>query len=100
MPASFEDTYVIGRCTVSSAAITGGRECGEMLPVGRSCEICPSRRVGIPIRPPLPVTGAFDGVGVDVIHFVRSNSGNQYAVVFADYLTKWVEVFATKTKLH
>jgi hypothetical protein len=34
MPASFEDTYVIGRCTVSSAAITGGRECGEMLPVG------------------------------------------------------------------
>ena len=31
-----------------------------------------------------------------MIQFVRSNSGNRYAVVFIDYLTKWVEVFATQ----
>ena len=63
----------------------------------RACEACASRRVGWPIRPPLvpvPVTGAFDRVGVD--NFVRSNSGNRYAVVFIDYLTKLVEVFATQ----
>ena len=47
--------------------------------VARWCqarEICPSRRVGIPIRPPLvplPVAGALDRVGVDVIQFIRSN---------------------------
>ena len=65
----------------------------------RACETCASRQVGRPIRPPLvpsPVAGAFDRVGVDVIQFVHSNSGNQYAVVFIDYLTKWVEVFPTK----
>ena len=31
-----------------------------------------------------------------VIQFPKSQSGNQYAVVFTDYLTKWPEVFATK----
>ena len=31
------------------------------------------------------------GSGRDPV--VRSNSGNQYAVVFIDYLTKWVETF-------
>lgn len=30
---------------------------------------------------------------MDVIQFPRSSSGNQYAVVFVDYLTKWPEVF-------
>ena len=28
--------------------------------------------------------------------FPRSKKGNQYAIVFVDYLTKWPEVFATK----
>jgi hypothetical protein len=31
---------------------------------------------------------------VDVIQFPKSSRGNQYAVVFVDYLTKWPEVFA------
>ena len=31
-----------------------------------------------------------------MVQFVRSDAGNQYAVVFIDYLTKWVEVFPTK----
>ena len=63
----------------------------------RSCMTCATRQVGCPIRPPLvplPVSGAFDRVGVDVIQFVKSRNGNKYAVVFIDYLTKWVEAFA------
>ena len=42
------------------------------------------------------VEGPFHQVGVDVIQFIKSYSGNQYAVVFTDYLTKWPEVFAMK----
>ena len=44
---------------------------------------------------PIPVAGPFDRVGVDVIQFTKSHQGNRYAVVFADYLTKRPEVFAT-----
>ena len=57
---------------------------------------CATRRVGRAIQPPLgplPVAGAFDRIGVDVIQFVPSKPGNKYAVVFIDYLTKWVEAF-------
>ena len=42
----------------------------------------------------IPVAGPFDWVGVDVTQFPKSYEGNQYAVVFVDYLTKWLEVFA------
>ena len=45
--------------------------------------------MGKPIKPPLtplPVTGPFDRIGVDVIKFPRSARGNKYAVVFMDYL--------------
>ena len=48
------------------------------------------------VKPPLtpiPVTGAFDRVGVDVLQLPRTRRGNRYAVVFVDYLTKWPEVF-------
>ena len=38
--------------------------------------------------------GPFDQVGIDVIKFPCSTKGNQYAVVFMDYLTKCPEVFA------
>ena len=56
--------------------------------------MCATYRGGRAVRPPLspiPVSGPFDRVRVDVI---QSNAGNQYAVVFMDYLTKWPEVFA------
>ena len=36
------------------------------------------------------MSGPFDLVGVE------SQKGNQYAVVFMDYLTKWPEVFPTR----
>ena len=63
----------------------------------RACLVCATYRGGRAVRPPLspiPVSGPFDRVGVDVIQFQKSNAGNQYAVVFIDYLTKWPEVFA------
>ena len=63
----------------------------------RSCVTCARRRIGRPEKPPLapiPVTGPFDRIGVDIIQFNKSRSGNKYAVVFVDYLTKWPEVFA------
>ena len=64
----------------------------------RSCLVCATRRLGYAVNPPLipiPVSGPFDRVGVDVIQFPKSHDGIRYAVVFVDYLTKWPEVFAT-----
>ena len=64
----------------------------------RACLVCATYSTGRAVRPPLspiPVSGPFDRVGVDVIQFPRSSADNQYAVVFMDYLTKWPEVFAT-----
>ncbi len=64
----------------------------------RSCLVCASRKGnGSEIRPalqPIPVGGPFHRVGVDVLQLPLTLDGNQYAVVFIDYLTKWVEVFA------
>lgn len=65
----------------------------------QACLVCASRSVGRSVRPPLtpiPVAGSFDRVGVDVLHFTKSTRGNQYVVVFLDYLTKWPEAFATQ----
>ena len=60
------------------------------------CLVCathsPGRATHAPLTP-IPVAGPFDRIGVDVIQFPRSYQGNQYAVVFMDYLTKWPEVF-------
>ena len=63
----------------------------------QACLICATRRTGRAYKPPLtpiPVAGPFDGVGVDIIKFPKSAAGNQYAVVFMDYLTNWPEVIA------
>ena len=63
----------------------------------RACLVCATYGRGRTVRPPLspiPVSGPFDRVGVDIIQFQRSNAGNQYAVVCMDYLTKWPELFA------
>ena len=63
----------------------------------RGCLICNSHCTGRAVHSPLTpiaVAGPFDRIGVDVIQFPRSHLGNQYAVVFVDYLTKWPEVYA------
>ena len=63
----------------------------------RACLVCATYHSGRAPHPPLTlilVAGPFDRVGVDVIQFPRSRDGNQLAVVFVDYLTKWLEVFA------
>ena len=63
----------------------------------RGCLVCATRSAGRAVRAPLspiPVSGPFDRVGVDIIQFPRTKRGNRYAVVFIDYLTKWPEAFA------
>ena len=57
----------------------------------RSCLTCATRRVSQEVKPllsPIPVSGPFDRVGVDVLQLPASSRGNRYAVVFMDYLTK------------
>ena len=65
----------------------------------RACLVCASRTgQGQVLRPqlqPIPVGGPFHCVGVDVVQFPLTYEGNQYAIVFIDYLTKWPEVFAS-----
>ena len=65
----------------------------------RSCLVCATRKgTGRASRPPLqpiPVGGPFHRVGVDVLQLPKTFDGNCYVVVFADYLTKWVEAFPT-----
>ena len=64
----------------------------------RACLTCATIHAGKAVRPPLapiPVTGPFDRIGIDVLQFPKSKQGNKYAIVFIAYLTKWFEVFAT-----
>ncbi len=64
----------------------------------RGCLTCVTRQAGRCVKPPhtpIPVSGPFDRMGVDVIRFPTSYRGNQCAVVSMDYLTKWPEVFQT-----
>ena len=60
--------------------------------------VCVTRQAGrvlqLPLTP-IPIYGRLHRVGADVIQFPKSHTGNQYGVVFIDYLTKWPEVFAT-----
>ena len=67
----------------------------------RGCVTCATRGIGRKLNAPLtpiPVGGPFDRVGVDIIKLPKSSRGNQYAVVFMDYLTKWPEVFPVKNQ--
>ena len=65
-----------------------------------ACLTCATRNgTGRAIRPklqPIPVLGGpFHRLGVDMLQLPLSYDGNQYAIVFMDYCTKWQEVFAT-----
>lgn len=63
----------------------------------RECVTCATRQPGKKLKAPLvriPVAGPFDRVGVDILQLPTSRLGNQYAIVFVDYLAKWPEVYA------
>jgi len=63
-----------------------------------SCVVCASvKGQGFIGKPPLvsiPVGGIFECVGMDFVELDLSSSGNRYALVFQDYLSKWPEVYA------
>ena len=57
---------------------------------------CATLNTGRMVRPPLspiPVSGPFDRVGVDILQLPCTKCGNRYAIVVMDYLTKWPEAF-------
>ena len=64
----------------------------------RACLTCATRKgIGRAIRPnlqPIPVGGPFHRLGVDVLQLPLSYNSNQYAIVFMDFCTKWLKVFA------
>lgn len=64
----------------------------------RSCPICASRLAPNPVskQPVVAITvdAPFEKVAVDVVGpFRRTARGNRYAVVFVEYLTRWVQAF-------
>jgi len=67
-----------------------------------SCVTCASvRGQGNRGKPPLvsiPVGSPFDMIGMDFIELDVSKSGNRYALVFQDYLSKWPEVYALSNR--
>ena len=67
-----------------------------------SCMTCAStqgqsRRVKPPLKS-IPVSGPFDCIAMDFKEMDLSRSGNRYALVFQEYLTKWPEVYAVKDR--
>ena len=61
------------------------------------CVACATRRgtgrASHPSLQPIAVGGPFHTVGVDILKLPQTYKGNQYVVVFLNYLTKWVEAF-------
>ena len=68
----------------------------------RSCLPCATYQgSGKRVRPPLmpiEVGGPFHRVGVDIMELPQTVNGNRYVISFVDYLTKWVESFATSNQ--
>ena len=80
-----------GRCTTTTISVKG------FAPMFGVTVTCVSRKGGRkPTRPPLhpiPVGGQFHRLGVDVLQLPLTRNGIRYVLVFADYLTKWIEAF-------
>ena len=53
------------------------------------------RRHRAPLQP-IPVSGPFERVGIDIMKMPLTENGNQYVIVFTDYFTNWVEVYTTE----
>ena len=93
-------TYEMPRCTVYSTDTIGGQVCELTSFNGAvpASHVQPDNLDEVFDHHsfiPIPVSGPFDRIGVDVVRFPKSARGNKYAIVFVDYLTKWVEVFPT-----
>jgi len=65
------------------------------------CKACPDcaivtgtgRKCNPPLQP-ITVDQVFQIVGIDIMELPKTNKGNQYVVVFQDFLSKWPFVFA------
>ena len=70
--------------------------CADIVSWCCECFTCATQQPGKKLKSPLvpiPVAGPFDQVGVDILQLPKSRLGNQYPVLFVDYLTKWAEVY-------
>ena len=56
--------------------------------------VCGGGKVQRPPLCPIPVTRPFQILGMDIMALPKTTKGNQYALVFQDFLTKWPSVFA------
>ena len=59
-------------------------ECATVTGVGRCCR---------PPLHPIPVKKPFQIIRVDIVELPVTEQGNQYVIVFQDFLTKWALVF-------
>ena len=48
-----------------------------------------------PTLAPISVGGPFERLGADILEMPLTVNGNRYVIVFMDYLTKWMEAYAT-----
>ena len=65
----------------------------------RSCLTCAAykgtgQRHKAPLQP-IPVGEPFDRVEVDILEMPQTTRGTRYIIVFVEYLTKWVEAYAS-----
>ena len=69
----------------------------DALDHSKSCPQCAivsgGGHVHKPLLHPIPVERAFQILGVDIMELPKTSKGNQYVVVFQDFLTKWPMVF-------
>ena len=68
--------------------------------VYKYCHGCPQcatatggGRKSKPLLHPIPVQRPFQIIGVDVLELPKTESGNKFAIVFQDFLTKWPMVY-------
>ena len=68
--------------------------------VYKYCHGCPQcatatggGRKSKPLLNPIPVQRPFQIIGVDVLELPKTESGNKFAIVFQDFLTKWPMVY-------